>query len=86
MSQIKDITQGHYKELMKTGEDLYQTRMAICKTCPLFTDTMFGMICDSKRYLNAKTNKTSYVPLEGYKRGCGCRLSAKTRLEKAHCP
>jgi hypothetical protein len=47
---------------------------------------MFGLMCDSKKYVDPKTNQVSYIAKDGYKKGCGCRLSAKTRVLDAKCP
>lgn len=85
-NQIKAIAQGHYNELLNKEEELSKKRMQICEKCPLFLNTMFGMICDSKRYLNPKTNEISYVPKEGFTKGCSCRVNQKTRVIDAKCP
>ena len=83
---VKDIATGHYNELLNKEEILSNKRFEICNKCPLLTNTMFGALCDSKRYLNPKTNETSYIAKEGFKKGCGCRLMAKTRVRDAKCP
>lgn len=45
-----------------------------------------GPICNPRLYIN-ENNKTDYSdrPKIGYRKGCGCRLSAKTRLAYARC-
>ena len=85
-NQLKDITTGHYNELLNREEILSEKRMHICRKCPLILDPMFGPMCNSKKYLNVDTGKTSYIPQEGFKKGCGCRLSAKTRVKDSKCP
>ena len=43
-------------------------------------------ICNSSLYINPLTNEVSTYKQDGYFRGCGCRLEAKTKLERSHCP
>ena len=82
-----DIIQGHLNNLFNKEEDLYNERIIICKSCPLYKiDTLLGEVCNSKLYLNIETNKTSTYPRKGYVNGCGCLLKAKTRLKSAKCP
>lgn len=80
----KAIVDGHVKELFNINEQLIQTRLEICKKCPLFKVTTVGLICNSKLWVNEE-NVVSLKRKEGYKRGCGCRLEAKTRLPNATC-
>ena len=53
--------------------------------CPLYSNRMGG-ICNNKLWLNINTGDVSTTNKPGYKSGCGCRLSAKTRLAQAKCP
>ena len=58
----------------------------ICKKCPLFTDDLiFKGKCDAKKYYNPETNELSNFPGKGFISGCGCKLSAKTRIKDAKC-
>ena len=43
-------------------------------------------MCNDKLWYNANTGDVSVYEQDGYKRGCGCRLLAKTRLTNASCP
>lgn len=43
-------------------------------------------MCNSKLWLNPDTGDISVHEKNGYKRGCGCRLLAKTKLKTAKCP
>ena len=43
-------------------------------------------MCNSRLWLNVNTGDVSTTAKTGYERGCGCRLSAKTRLANAKCP
>ena len=84
---MKDILEGHLKELFNKEEDLSKQRVNICKSCPLYKiDSILGEICNSKLYLNLETNQTSTYPRNGYYNGCGCRIQAKSRLITAKCP
>ena len=82
---VIDIVTGHTKELLNLGEDLSKNRLRICYSCPLYSNKLGG-ICNSKLWLNVNTGDVSTTAKSGYKRGCGCRLSAKTRLAQAKCP
>lgn len=83
--QILDIVNGHIKEALNSNVDLYKKRMSICKKCAIFKKELGG-ICNHSLWVNPSTNQASVVQKDGYYRGCGCRLSAKTRLPNASCP
>ena len=82
---VVDIVNGHVQELFNLGEDLSKSRLKICYSCPLYSNKLGGM-CNSRLYLNVNTGDVSTTAKTGYERGCGCRLSAKTRLANAKCP
>ena len=82
---IKDIVKGHVNELLGLNQDISQVRMNICRKCPLFLNELGG-ICNPRLYLDAKTGDVSTIKKDGYVNGCGCRLSAKTRLSGSTCP
>lgn len=81
---IPDIINGHIKELFNLKEDLSQNRLKICHTCPLYSEE-YGGLCNNRLWLNVNTGDVSSVKKEGYIRGCGCRVQAKTRLSNATC-
>lgn len=83
--EIGKIVQGHVNEALGLNTNLKEVRMKICRNCPLFKDSMGG-ICNSKLWLNPKTGQVSTEQEDGYYRGCGCRLQAKTTLTTAQCP
>lgn len=82
---VLDIANGHIKELFNINEELSKSRLKICYSCPLYT-TKFGGMCNNKLWLNVNTGDVSTFQKVGYKRGCGCRCLAKTRLPNATCP
>nr|DAT90374.1 MAG TPA: hypothetical protein [Caudoviricetes sp.] len=84
MSQIADIVKGHIREAFNINEDLRSARIQICKKCPLYSPD-FGGYCNSKLWLNPRTNQISDIEMLGWIRGCGCRLEAKTRNPNNHC-
>jgi len=85
--ELKRVITGHLNELLNINKDLGTERMEICKRCPLLKITEeWGPICNSELYLNVQTNETSETPKENFKKGCGCRLNAKTRDKESHCP
>jgi hypothetical protein len=50
-------------------------------------DVFAGPICNNKKWMSLDDlHSVSDVPRPGYKKGCGCRLNAKTRLGHRHCP
>lgn len=83
---LKQILKGHVKEMTHDNQELFEERIAICKKCPLFKLTKTGPICNPQLYLNVETNIAYSSEGPQRKRGCGCRLNAKARLEEAVCP
>lgn len=43
-------------------------------------------MCNSKLWLNPETGDVSDTVRDGYYKGCGCRLDAKTTLINEKCP
>lgn len=84
MGQITDIIKGHVNEVFDENRTLFENRMEICKQCPLYKGTAMGPICNPKVYMN-EDGETSDYQRPGFKKGCGCRLNAKTRLQYATC-
>jgi len=83
---IGSIIKGHFNELLGREQSLSESRLLICKNCPLYKASPVGRICDPTLYVNTHTNEVSDKPQEGYYKGCNCRLEAKTRDPEAHCP
>lgn len=84
---ISAIIDGHVKEALKQNNSLSERRLAVCKTCPIYTETsVLGPICNSRICYNQKTGEIRQTRGDGFKCGCGCRLRAKTRLNYAKCP
>lgn len=83
---LRNIIDGHINELLGMNVDMGNARLRICKKCPLFKDSFMGYTCNSKLWLNPKTGDVSTEQKDGYKRGCGCRLNAKTKDSKSACP
>ena len=83
--EVVNIIKGHVNELLDINKDISKVRMDICRKCPLFLNELGG-ICNPKLYLSAETGDVSTYKKDGYVNGCGCRLSAKTRLSGSRCP
>lgn len=83
--QIGNIINGHVNELLGLNKNISETRLAICKRCPLYT-SKFGGLCNNRLWLNTETGDVSISYKEGYVKGCGCRLNAKTTLAREKCP
>lgn len=86
MGQVKQIIEGHINELLNNNEAIAEPRMKICKKCPLYKQTITGPVCNSNAWLNPKTGDFSLDKKDGYVKGCGCRVNAKTRVASAQCP
>lgn len=86
MAKIKNIIEGHVNEVFGFNASTAETRMNICRECPLYKETNIGPICNPNLYIDGKTDMWRYSPAEGYTKGCGCRLNAKTRVDDEHCP
>ena len=80
-----NIVKGHINEVLGLYEDISQKRLAVCKKCPLYKTT-YGGQCNAKLWLDPNTGDVSLEEKDGYYKGCGCRLLAKTRVPEAHCP
>lgn len=85
MSQIKNIIQGHFNEIIGKNSELSQERLKVCYSCPIYSYDLGGR-CNNKLWLNPNTGDVSTVQKAGYVRGCNCRLNAKTRLINEQCP
>ena len=86
MSQVGNILQGHINEVFGNNDDLATTRLGVCRECALYkVSPAWGPMCDSSKYISKDGLETSSTKLPGYVKGCGCRLSAKTRLQNAKC-
>lgn len=49
---VGQVIKGHVNEITKQENALYESRIKICQTCPLYTETSLGPICDSKKCFN----------------------------------
>lgn len=83
--EIGNIIRGHVNEFFGLNKDISEGRLKICYTCPLYSSKLGGT-CNNKLWLNVETGDVSSTPKEGYRKGCGCRLLAKTSLTDAVCP
>ena len=58
LKQLSQIGEGWAKDIMNKEQQLYESRIKICKKCPLFTDDLiFKGKCDAKKYYNPETNE-----------------------------
>lgn len=83
--EIGNIIKGHFNELLGLNKDISEGRLQICWQCPLYSPK-YGGLCNNKLWINLETGDVSTEQKEGYKRGCGCRLNAKTKLLNGSCP
>lgn len=83
--EIGQIVKGHINEVLGLNKDISEERIKVCLRCPLYSPK-FGGVCNSRLWLNPNTGDVSTYEREGYKSGCGCRLSPKTKLPNAKCP
>jgi hypothetical protein len=82
---IGDIIKGHVNEMLGLNVDISEARTHICVKCPLYLPKLGG-ICNHDLWLNPDTGDTSTEAKDGYIRGCGCRIKAKTTLPYSSCP
>ena len=83
--EIGNIVSGHINEVLGLNEDVSEKRIEICKKCPLYKNVLGGQ-CNSRLWLNPETGEVSNRERDGFFKGCGCRLQAKTRVLRAKCP
>lgn len=83
--EISNIVQGHINEALGLNKDIKKERLKICASCPLLSPKLGG-ICNNRLWMNPNTNEISIKPKDGYIKGCGCRIQAKTTLPNAKCP
>ena len=84
IKQVGQIAEGWTNYALGREQELSEQRMKICRECPLYNSKKDT--CDSKRCWDTKANKLTDMPGKDVICGCGCRLQAKSRLEKAKCP
>ena len=73
--------------LLYNMDAFVEKRLAICKNCAIAKiDREFGLICDSRRYLNPETNESSWFKKDGWIKGCGCFINHKVKNQNNHCP
>ena len=82
-AQVGQIAEGHFKEITKQENELYESRIKICRECPLFSHSTLGDVCDAKKCWDG--NKVVKYPGPDIICGCGCRLDAKARVRGAKC-
>ena len=83
--QLKQIAEGWTSYALNREEELFESRMKICKECPLFGHNALGDVCDSKKCYNPETGETSSTPGKGFTCGCGCKLAAALRVKAKKC-
>lgn len=83
--EVGKVVQGHINEVLGLNKDIKNIRLNICKKCPLYTPR-FGGMCNNKLWYNVNSGDVSITYKDGYIRGCGCRLQAKTTLVDEKCP
>ena len=63
---------------------LLESRLEICKQCPLYETMSYGARCNPSKYIN-KEGETSWIPKPGYVKGCNCILKRKAANPDNHC-
>ena len=83
VQQIKDIAEGWTNYALGKEKELSESRMKICRECPLYNNQKDT--CDSKKCWDKVNQKLVEYPGKNIICGCGCYLSAKTKLPRATC-
>jgi hypothetical protein len=81
---VGQIAKGWVNDALKLEQDLHDRRISICKSCPLYSETALGPICDAKKCVDEVGNVTSY-PGNGKVCGCNCYIDKKTRVKNSKC-
>ena len=88
--QVGQIIEGHMNELLNLERKLYSERKPICDQCKLKKNIEilgnWTEICSPDFYLNPLTEEISSYPIDGFKKGCGCRIASSTRTKNKVCP
>ena len=66
-------------------EDFATKRLEICKNCPISRMTEFGLKCDDRKWISPDGKQGSFFKKDGWKRGCGCLISQKSKNPNKHC-
>ena len=67
-------------------DEFVKKRLEICANCPIVKmDSVWGPICDNKKYISPDGNDWSFFPKDGWKRGCGCKLRYRANSSSKHC-
>ena len=85
IKQLGQIAEGHFKEITKQEDELYESRIKICKQCPLYDNSGLREKCSAKKCWNTKTNNIEYAPGPDIICGCNCYLGSKLRVKNAEC-
>lgn len=85
VDQVKQIVEGHVKEITNKENDLYAYRIKICNTCPLKDTRSYGDVCSAKKCVDKNTLEYVKGPGKNIVCGCGCRLSAALRIARKKC-
>lgn len=83
--EIGNIVTGHVNEVLGLNKNLREERLKICVKCPLYSPRWGGQ-CNNRLWYNKETGDVSTRFKEGYVKGCGCRLRAKTTILDEKCP
>lgn len=71
--------------MKQSSKLLEESRIKICENCPIYSPSNGG-ICSNSLFLNPKTGDISSNPLDGYIKGCGCKIRLKAKLKNEKCP
>lgn len=86
MFGVKQIVEGWVNDVFDKEQELYEKRIKICKECPLYTvDRIFKGKCDGSKCWDTINDKLVNFPGKNIICGCGCKMSAKTRLKESKC-
>ena len=69
----------------RINQTLWESRIRICENCPIYSPNNGG-ICSNRLYINPQTGDVSIHPLDGYVKGCGCKIKLKAKLKTEKCP
>lgn len=81
--QVGEIATGWTNSFIGKEKELAESRMKICKECPLYNKE--NDRCDASRCINLKTGEIAMGPGKDIVCGCNCFMSRKTFSPNSHC-
>lgn len=80
---IGQIATGWANDFLGREQELFESRMKICRECPLYNEK--NDRCDASRCINTETGEMAMGPGKDIVCGCNCYMSKATRVPQKRC-